>query len=123
VSISSVAASTSLADEGKLRRIAITSKDRFPGVEDIPTVAETIPGFRTEGYIPLLAPADLPPVIAQRMNRVIDEVLKEPEVLKRFQVFGYATSGAGTPEGVAGYIKADRELWATFARDLGFEPK
>ena len=32
---------------------------------------------------------------AQRMNRAIDEVLKEPEVLKRFQVFGYATSGAG----------------------------
>ena len=121
--ISSVAASASLAEQGKLRRIAITSRERFPGLEDLPTVGETLPGFRMEGYIPLLAPAGLPPDITQRMNREIDEVLKEPDVLKRFQMFGYATSGAGTPQQLDDHIRADRELWAKFAKDLSLQPR
>ena len=82
---SSVAASSGLAEQGKLKRIAITSKARFPGVEDLPTVGETLPGYSFEGYIPLLAPAGLPAEIAERINRKIDEVLREPEVLTRFQ--------------------------------------
>jgi tripartite-type tricarboxylate transporter receptor subunit TctC len=120
---SSVAASAGLTEEGKLRRIAITSKARFPGVEDLPTVAETLPGYSFEGYIPLLAPAGLPADIAQHMNRQIDEILKEPEVLKRFQTFGYATSGADTPEGVNEHIRADRERWKVLAKELALEPK
>jgi tripartite-type tricarboxylate transporter receptor subunit TctC len=123
IAFASVAASAALVEGGKLRRIAITSKERFPGLENLPTVAETIPNFWIEGYIPLLAPAGLPADIAQRMNRTINEVLKEPEILKRFQAFGYATSGAGTPAGLDEHIKADREQWATFARELSLEPR
>ena len=51
IAFASVAASAALVDGGKLRRIAITSKERFPGLEDLPTVAETVPGFWIEGYI------------------------------------------------------------------------
>ena len=58
---SSVAASSGLAEQGKLKRIAITSKARFPGVEDLPTVGETLPGYSFEGYIPLLARRACPP--------------------------------------------------------------
>src|SRR4051812_33102084 len=108
VSISSVAASASLAESGKLRRLAITSKQRFPGLDDLPTVGETIPGFQIEGYIPLLAPAGLPADIMRRMNAEIGEILKEPEVLKRFETFGYATGGPVTPESVEEHIRADR---------------
>ena len=121
--LSSVAASRGLAEEGKLKRIAITSKARFPGLEDLPTVGETLPGYSFEGYIPLLAPAGLPDEIAQRMNREIDEILREPEVLKRFQTFGYATSGASTPEGVNEYIRADRERWKILDKELSLQPK
>jgi tripartite-type tricarboxylate transporter receptor subunit TctC len=123
VSISSVAASAPLVEAGKLRRIAITSKTRFPGVEDVPTVGETVPGFHIEGYIPLLAPAGLPADITRRVNAEIGAVLQEPEVLKRFQLFGYATSGAGTPEGVEEHIRADREFWAALTKELSIEPK
>ena len=123
VVLSSVAASRGLVEEGKLKRIAITSKARFPGLEDLPTVGETLPGYSFEGYIPLLAPAGLPADIANRMNRDIDEILKEPEVLKRFQTFGYATSGAETPEGVNEYIRADRERWKVLAKELSLQPK
>ncbi len=123
VSISSIAASAALVEDKKLRRIAITSKERFPGVEDLPTVGETIPGFRMEGYIPLLAPAGLPEDIKLRMNKEIGEIIQEPDILKRFQGFGYATSGPYTPEAVTEYIRADRELWTVFTRELNIQPK
>jgi len=123
ISISSIAASAALVEDKKLRRIAITSKERFPGVEDLPTVDETIPGFRIEGYIPLLAPAGLPNDIKLRMNSEVGEIVKDPEIVKRFQMFGYATSGPFTPEAVSDYIRADRELWTTFSKELNLQPK
>jgi tripartite-type tricarboxylate transporter receptor subunit TctC len=123
ISISSVAAGASLAEGGKLRRIAITSKQRFPGLDDLPTVGETIPGFHIEGYIPLLAPAGLPADIMQRMNKEIGAILMDPEVLKRFEVFGYATSGAGTPESVEEHIRADRTFWTSLTKELALQPK
>jgi tripartite-type tricarboxylate transporter receptor subunit TctC len=123
VAISSIAASAALVEDKKLRRIAITSNERFSGVENLPTVGETIPGFRIEGYIPLLAPAGLPNDIKLHMNSEIGEIVKDPEILKRFQAFGYAISGAFTPQAVSDYIGADRELWTTFARELNLQPK
>jgi tripartite-type tricarboxylate transporter receptor subunit TctC len=92
-------------------------------VENLPTIGETIPGFRIEGYIPLLAPAGLPNEIKLRMNSEIAEIVKAPEILKRFQMFGYATSGPFTPEAVNDYIRADRELWTTLARELNLQPQ
>lgn len=71
----------------------------------------------------MLAPAGLPGEIAERINRKIDEVLREPEVLARFQTFGYATSGADTPEGVNEHIRADRERWKVLASELNLQPK
>ena len=88
---SSVAASSGLAEQGKVVK-SLRSPRRpvvLPGVEDLPTVGETLPGYSFEGYIPLLAPAGLPAEIAERINRKIDEVLEGAEVLTRFQTFGY----------------------------------
>ena len=123
ISISSIAASAALVEDKKLRRIAITSKERFPGVEDLPTVGETIPGFRMEGYIPLLAPAGLPEDIKLRMNKEIGEIIHDADILRRFQGFGYATSGPYTPDAVTEYIRADREQWTVFTRELNIQPK
>ena len=44
-------------------------------------------------------------------------------MLQRFQAFGYATSGAGTPASLDEHIKADREQWATFVRELSIQPR
>lgn len=123
VSISSIAASAALVEDKKLRRIAITSPERFPGVEDLPTVGETVPGFSIEGYIPLLAPAGLPDDIKLRMNSEIAKIIKDPEILKRFQGFGYSTSGPFTPEAVSNRLRSDREMWTTFAKELNIQPR
>ena len=55
--ISSVAASDAFVKAGKLRRIAISSERRFPGMEDLPTIGETLPGFVVDGWFAVVAPA------------------------------------------------------------------
>jgi tripartite-type tricarboxylate transporter receptor subunit TctC len=123
LAVGSVAASAPFTQEGKLKRLAISSKGRFPGSEQLPTFEETLPGFRLEGFLPLMAPAGLPPEIAQRMNKEIDGVLKDQEILQRISLFGYATSGAETPDAVNQHLEADREMWATFAKELAIQPQ
>jgi tripartite-type tricarboxylate transporter receptor subunit TctC len=114
--VGSVAASAPFIQDGKLNRLAISSKGRFPGSEQLPTFEETLPGFRLEGFIPLMAPARLPIEIAHLLNKEMGEVLKDEEVLQRMASFGYATSGAETPETVQERIRADKEMWSTFAK-------
>jgi len=123
LAVGSVAASAPFTQEGKLRRLAISSTGRFPGSEQLPTFEETLPGFRLEGFLPLMAPVGLPGEIAQRLNNELGETLREPEVLQRMSTFGYATSGAETPEAVNQRLRADREMWATFAKELAIQPQ
>jgi tripartite-type tricarboxylate transporter receptor subunit TctC len=121
--VGSVAAGAPFTQSGKLRRLAITSKGRFPGSEELPTFDETLPGFRLEGFLPLMAPAGLPVEVGQRLNTEVGQVLQEKEVLQRMASFGYATSGAETPDAVNQRLRDDRDMWSTFAKDLNIQPQ
>src|SRR5436190_10819942 len=68
LAVGSVAASAPFTQTGKLRRLAITSKGSFPGSEELPTFEETLPGFRLEGFLPLMAPVGIRVEVTQRLN-------------------------------------------------------
>jgi tripartite-type tricarboxylate transporter receptor subunit TctC len=123
LAVGSVAASAPFTQDGKLRRLAITSKGRFPGSEELPTFEETLPGFRLEGFIPLMAPVGIRVEVTQRLNRELGQVLQEAEVLQRMASFGYATSGAESPDAVNQRLHADREMWSSFAKELNIQPQ
>ncbi len=108
---------------GKVRLIAITSQKRFPGLEEIPTAAETIPGFSAYAWLTLVAPAATPANIVQRLNRETDQVLKEPEVVERLRSFGATTSGAGTAQSISEFIRAERERWGKIMKEVGIKPQ
>jgi tripartite-type tricarboxylate transporter receptor subunit TctC len=108
---------------GKLRWIAVSSDRRFPGLEDTPTIAETIPGFNIDGWFAVVAPAGTPAPILERFNREIDAAFKPPEVRKRTLAFGLAASDAGTPESTAQFIKGEQERWRGMVEELGMEPQ
>ena len=76
--ISSVAASDAFVKAGKLRRIAISSNRRFPGMEDLPTIGETLPGFVVDGWFAVVAPAGTPASIVARLNQEIAHFLADP---------------------------------------------
>jgi len=109
------------ARAGKLRWIAVSSAKRFPGVEELPTISETIPGFRIDGWFVVVAPAGTPEPILQKLNREIDAVFKSPEIRKRALGFGLGVSDAGTPESTQAFIRSEQERWRGLVAELGME--
>ncbi len=97
--ISAVAPSDAFVKAGKLRRIAISSEKRFPGLEDLPTIGETLPGFVIDGWFAVVAPAGTPAPIIARLNREIAQFLANAEIRQRMIAFGLGPSGPSTPGG------------------------
>jgi tripartite-type tricarboxylate transporter receptor subunit TctC len=108
---------------GELRALAVSAGKRVRGLEDVPTLSETYPGFEYVGWFALLAPAGTPPAVVQRANRDVDRVLTDPEVAQRLFDLGLVNEGAGTPEGLNDFLRAERERWAKLAKDIGLQPE
>jgi tripartite-type tricarboxylate transporter receptor subunit TctC len=121
--ISSVPVVTALAEAGKLRRIAITTDKPFPGLEQIAPVAATLPGYKVDGWFAILAPAGTPEPVIAGMNREIDIIVRDPEMVQRMLRFGLGTSGGGTPQSTADHIRREQELWAGLVKELDLKPQ
>lgn len=108
---------------GDLRPLAVSAGKRVRGIEDVPTLAETYPGFEYVGWFALLAPAGSPANAVQRMNREMDRVLADPEVAQRLYDLGLVNEGAGTPESLNDFLRAERERWARLVKEIGLQPE
>jgi len=108
---------------GDLRPLAVSAGKRVRGLEDVPTLAETYPGFEYVGWFALFAPTGTPAPIVQKANRDVDKVLNDPEVAQRLFDLGLVNEGAGTPEQLNEFLRAERTRWAKLASDIGLEPE
>jgi tripartite-type tricarboxylate transporter receptor subunit TctC len=108
---------------GELRPLAVSAGKRVRGLEEVPTLTETYPGFEYVGWFALLAPTGSPAAAVQRANRDLDKVLADPEVAQRLYDFGLVNEGAGTPESLADFLRAERGRWAKLVKDVGLEPE
>lgn len=106
---------------GKVRALAVTSRTRLPILPDLPTVAEAagLPGYELIIWFGLLAPADTPRPIVQRLNREVLRAIASPEVRDRFAQQGASPSAAQTPEQFGTFIRAEITKWAEVARVAG----
>ena len=123
VMIASLAAVEGSVRAGKLRNIAITSAARFPTLRELPTVGETLPGYRVDGWFALVAPAGTPDAIVQRLNSEIGAFLHDDATLRRLSTYAISTHGAGTPESVSAFMRAERERWFRLAQELNIQPQ
>jgi tripartite-type tricarboxylate transporter receptor subunit TctC len=119
----SSAAMTPFIKRGDLRPIAVTSAKRVSGIEDVPTLAETYPGFEYVGWFAVLAPAGTPADAIQRANRDINKVLEDADVSQRLRELGAIHEGSGTPEDLARFLKDERARWAKLVQDIGLQPE
>jgi tripartite-type tricarboxylate transporter receptor subunit TctC len=108
---------------GDLRALAVSAGKRVRGLEDVPTLSETYPGFEYVGWFALLAPAGTPADIVQKTNRAMDAVLNDAEIAKRLYDLGLVNEGAGTPESLNEFLKAERERWAKLVKEIGLQPE
>jgi tripartite-type tricarboxylate transporter receptor subunit TctC len=96
--------------EGKLRGLGITSLERLSSQPDMPTLAETIPGLEITAWAALLAPAGTPEAIRDKVSKKVAEILKDPEVVKRFEQVG-ALPQATSPADTDAYLKTSYDKW------------
>jgi tripartite-type tricarboxylate transporter receptor subunit TctC len=103
---------------GKLRAIAVTSKARAAALPDVPTVAESIPGFEASSWFGILAPAGTPPDIIARINGEVTRWLATPEAKDKLTAQGANVAG-GSPQDFAKHIQAETAKWAKVVKDSG----
>ncbi len=123
VLVSSIAVAAPFHQTGQLRPIAVMSSSRFPSMPNIQAVNETLPGVQVDGWFVIVAPKGTPSAIIQRMNSVVGEYLKLPDLQKRLLDIGLATGGADTPERTAAFIREQQDVWRALAKELDIQPQ
>ena len=73
---------------GAVRALGVTSPQRWPGVPDVPAIAETVPGFESVGFYGISAPKGTPPEVVDILNKAIGEALKDPKLVERLTAIG-----------------------------------
>ena len=103
---------------GQLRALAVSSAKRIAAAPDLPTVAETLPGFDVVAWFGFFVPAATPKAVVERLSAETRAALGSPEVSKRLIDLGAEPLGS-TPQEFAAYVQAEYQRWGKLARETG----
>jgi len=110
MTLDTAAALLPLVREGRLKALAVSTRDRAEAAPSLPPIAATLPGFHDASFNYLLAPARTPPEIIAALNAAVNRVLREPSVRARYAALGAEPVG-GTPEALASMVREEIERW------------
>jgi tripartite-type tricarboxylate transporter receptor subunit TctC len=105
-----IGVSMQLVRAGKLKLIAVASPTRVANLPDVPTIAETLPGFASVTWYALVAPPNTPPTIVEKINADVNEALRDPELKRRLADLSAEPVG-GTPRATASYFHDEAQRW------------
>jgi tripartite-type tricarboxylate transporter receptor subunit TctC len=120
--VEGVAAVAAAVQRGQLRGLAVSSARRLPELKDVPTFAETFPGFEFNAWYAVVAPAGTPDAAIQRINREMNRMLLDPDTEQRLSLLGIYTEGTGTAAQVDAFFASERAFWKKALRALKMEP-
>ncbi len=103
---------------GRLRAVAVTSAKRSHAVPDLPTIAETVPGYEASGWYGAFTPAATPREIIAKLNAEMNRVMRLPEVAQRLAGDGVEPVGA-TPERFGAYLRQEIVKWGKVVKLSG----
>ena len=107
---------------GRVRLLGIAKETRAPNYPDLPTIAETVPGFSSGGWFGFVAPANVPKDIIAVLNREANAAMKLPDVRAKLEALGLEV-WTESPEYLANLMKSEYDKYAKVARDIGLVPK
>lgn len=108
---------------GKLKGIAVTSKERSSVLPELPTMIEAgVPNYQAGTWYGILAPAGTPPTVVARLNAEIQKIIASPDVKTQFAVQGIEPAG-GTAEQFGALIRDDSAKWGRLIKATGIKPE
>lgn len=102
---------------GSLKLLGVASVQRLPTHPNLPTIAETVPGVVSSGWLVLMAPAGVPDAIVEKINADIRKVVAMPDVQERFHTLGTYTRSLSVKE-TEKFIRDEEQLWWPVVRDV-----
>jgi tripartite-type tricarboxylate transporter receptor subunit TctC len=116
VAFSTAIAALPFVQQGKVRAIAVSTKDRFPPLPDLPTVEQGgIKGFDGSSWQGVVMPANTPHDMVVKANSELAKMLKSPDMKEKILQQGGIAVG-NSPEAFAAYIKSEMDKWAKVAK-------
>jgi tripartite-type tricarboxylate transporter receptor subunit TctC len=103
---------------GKLRALAVTTAERSKQLPDVPTVAETVPGYEASAFFGMAVPAGTPRDIVERLNRAVNDALADPDMQAKLAQLG-GTLIPGTPEDFGKLLAEETDKWAKVVKATG----
>jgi len=107
--------------QGTVRALAVTTAKRSPAAPDVPTVAETVPGFESASWQMLVAPGGTPPEVIALLNRTVHGIFSDPAVIGELERRGIGPALTGTPDEVQAFVKKEIVRWSDVVRRAGLE--
>ena len=101
---------------GSLKALGVTTAERAPSFPDVPTIAETLPGYETYSWNALFAPAGTPPEVIAALNEAALTAMADPEVIARMEEFS-ATIVASSAEELGTHVTAEMAKWEPVVTD------
>jgi tripartite-type tricarboxylate transporter receptor subunit TctC len=111
-----------MVQQGKLRALGVTTPARIRALPDVPTIAESVPGFEWTPYIAMFGPAKLPRELVDRLSGEAGRTLKDVDLVKMLEQQGVEPQFAG-PEEMARRMKSDLAMYTGLIRGLGIKPE
>jgi tripartite-type tricarboxylate transporter receptor subunit TctC len=101
--------------DGRLRALGVSALQRSPSLPEVPTIAETLPGYEATGWVSLHAPPGTASAVVQRIQTAVHQALQQPELRQRLAAVA-TTPGGQSPEEFAQFIRRDTERWRQVGR-------
>ena len=115
-----LSAAIGFVQQGRLRALGVTSKERAPQLKDVPAIAETLPGFENLGWFGLMAPTGTPAAVLDKVYRDTAKALEGADLRKRFDDIGMVPVG-NAPADFAKAIREEAVRWARVIRERKLE--
>jgi tripartite-type tricarboxylate transporter receptor subunit TctC len=107
-----------LVKANRLRLLAVTGAKRSSAMPEVPTVAESLPGFEASNWFGLMAPSGTPPDIVGRLNAEAHKALQAPDVREKLAALGFEIQ-TGTPQEFSALLRSETEKWAKVIKTSG----
>ena len=121
--VADLASTAQLVRQGRLRLLAVTAAKPVTGWEQVPALAELLPGFEMIGWFGLVSPTGVPQALIARVNDELNKLLAEREIAEKILSIGPMVEPGGTPTQFAAFLRDEHQRWSQVAKEIGLLPE